>query len=799
MESPLSETSSRTEFQGNSETPHHVTTPTRRNNPPKNECVVLSPGDIQKLSETTLRGDTSEQCLQEATLFKASSQFDATTLTFPKNRFHLLPDEELERIQEVLPSGVQALAGYLLVDQTQVLVKASNYSRQELEDYSGFLREELGYTKTALIKVEDTNQIEQMLRRAELRGARRDDSLGIVVRSILPDSLAIGRVSLKFDEEHNQEHIHITYRRPGFPRALERSYEQEVEWELGIPARLHLQPEEWLREQLLTSQPPNSKIESVRFSRGGQREDNLVIAHTIIFSPEKALRTIKPWIHQTERELGIRIDPILKPVSDAYFEFVNKVGNPETGRLERPELLPELLGEAPETDFSAVSVRVNSSKRNRLDLTHQQTIVVDPRDSLDRDDGFSVMRVPGGIQLQVHITDVPALIRLGSEQLDMGLRKAFSVYGASSVDPLHPRRLALEVGSLKQDRVRFTWTFAFTIRDGSLCADLPRRSLVRVSNATSYDDLYDALIRKDHPLAEQAQLLNEFHDQAKAQLEESSMGRRFHGAGDWSHSLIAKNNVLVNEMVANLMYHEYPSTPWLYRAFQPPSLHDEARAEALLRECGMGFLADRPGREHRQRALRFAELTQGPESFSPEIARVIGEAFYTITPTPHVFFNGFYSHFSSPLRRGSDVVLGYQLSHALTGTAPFEDGFVHEYANYLSYQSLLENQRHRELLTKEELTRHEHLLGKSFVGSLAHVSKDCAIVDVPDIGRGIIQRQEGLIEMDRNRQRVTDIQQQKIYERGDRVGIYYETVNLWRFRPILRFPSASPENHDVSA
>lgn len=802
MESPLSEASSSREQRDGTILSADVTTRAGSNNPLEKEVFIVSPEALQELSEATLQGAVSEEGMEGAKSYlKGASPLrsDSTPLTFQKNRFQLLPDEEIERIQELLPSDVQALAGYLLVDQTQVLVGAPSYSQHELEEYSAFLREELGHSKTALIRVEDTTQLEQMLRRAELRGSRRDDSLGIVVRAILPDSLGIARVSLKRDEEYNPKQIHITYRRPGLNRSLERSYEQEVEWELGLSARLNLQPEEWLRDQLLESQPPNVKIESVRFSREGQREDNLVIAHTIIFSPEKALRDIKPWIKKTEHALGIRIDPILKPVSDSYFDFVTQVGNPETGQLERPELLPELLGEAPESDFSAVSIHVNTSKRSRLDLTHQQTIVVDPQNSLDRDDGFSVMRVPGGIQLQVHITDVPALIRLGSEQLDIGLRKAFSVYGASSIDPLHPRRLALEVGSLKQDRVRFTWTFGFTVRDGVLSADMPRRSLVRVSNAISYDELYDALIKKEHPIAEQAQLLNEFHDQVKAQLEESSTRRRFHGSGDWSHSLIAKNNVLVNEMVANLMYHEFPSVPWLYRAFQPPSPFDEAKAESLLRECGMGFLADRPGREPRQRALRFAELTQGAENFSPEIARVIGEAFYTTTPTPHVFFSGFYSHFSSPLRRGSDVVLGYQLSHALTGTAPFQEGFIDQYANYLSYQSLLENQRHRELLTKEELSRHEQLLGKSFVGSLSHVSKDCAIVNVPGVGRGIIQRQEGLIEMDRTRQRVTDLLQRKTFERGDSLGICYETVNLWRFKPILRFPSAPSEISDASA
>lgn len=802
MESPLSEISARNDTSDNLNLLVDVTTTTASNNPLERELLVLSPDALQELSEAVLQGDASEVRMRSSSVYSEhlpSSGYDGTPLTLQKTRFQLLPDEEIERIQQVLPYGVQTLAGYLLVDQTQVLVKAPTYSRLELEEYSAFLRDELGYTKTALIKVEDSTHVEQMLRRAELRGSRQDDSLGIIVRAILPDSLAIARVSLKRDDEHNPQQIDITYRRPGLHRSLERSYEQEIEWELGISTRLNLQPDDWIRERLIESQPPNVKIESVRCSREGQREENLIIAHAIIFCAEKALREITPWIKTTEHMLGIRVDPILKPVSDAYFEFVTRVGNPDTGQLERPELLPELLGEAPESHFSAVSIHVNSSKRNRLDLTHQQTIVVDPRNSLDRDDGFSVMRVPGGIQLQVHITDVPALIRLGSEQLDMGLRKAFSVYGASSIDPLHHRRLALEVGSLKQDRVRFTWTFAFTVRDGALSADIPRRSLVRVSNATSYDELYDALISKDHLLAEQAQLLNEFHDQAKAQLEESSTRSRFHGSGDWSHSLIAKNNVLVNEMVANLMYHEFPSVPWLYRAFQPPSPFDEAKAESLLRECGMGFLADRPGREHRQRALRFAELTQGAESFSPEIARVIGEAFYTTTPTPHVFFSGFYSHFSSPLRRGSDVVLGYQLSHALTGTAPFQDGFIDHYANYLSYQSLLENQRHREHLTKEELSRHEQLLGKSFMGFLTHVSKDCAIVDVPGVGRGIIQRQEGTIEMDRSRQQVTDVQQRKTFARGDQVGIYYETVNLWRFKPILRFPSPTPEADDISA
>jgi len=774
----------------------HSTNPSPVYKSLREETLFLSPQILQGMAEEHSRPAHLKDEAKDIELPPTSDWSvgpETATITFKKHRFQILNQDEIERIQRPLPMGVEVQAAFHLVDQTRILVYAPDYSQQELDGFSAFLREELGFHNSALIGVKDATEAQHIMRRAELRGSRRDDSLGVVVRAILPDALAISRVSLKHEENHSTPHIQIIYRRPGIDSSIEQSYAREVEWELGIPARLHLQPEEWLREQLDYAQHPLMRIESVRFSRDPQVGRNKVIAHTIIFAPERALPEIRPWIQATGQSLGIRIDPILKPVSDAYFDFVTRVGNRSTGRLERPDLLGKLLDQDSEADFSPVTVNIHSSKQSRLDLSHQQTLVVDPRQSLDRDDGFSIMRVPGGIQLQVHITDVPALIRLGGEQFDIGLRKAFTVYGQKSIDPLHPRRLALEVGSLKQDRVRFTWTFPFTVRNGQLTADAPRRSLIRVSHAISYDDLYDALIKPEHSLAEPAHLLSEFHDHVQLRTEEPLLGKRAVGTGDWSHSLIAKNNVLVNEMVANLMFHEYPSIPWLYRAFQPPSEKDERYADRVLKDSGMGFIAEQLGREHRQRALRFAELTRGAEDFSPQIARVIGEAFYTTTPTPHAFFNGFYSHFSSPLRRGSDVVLGYQLSHALLGTPALDRDFVASYANYLSYQNLLESQRHRELLTKEELSRHEQLLGKTFFGSLRHVTKDCAVIDVPEVGRGIIPREDGTIEMSRAKQEVYDVRRRRTISRGDEVGICYETVNLWRFRPVL---SLRPESKD---
>ncbi|MCB0330872.1 MAG: RNB domain-containing ribonuclease [Bdellovibrionales bacterium] len=689
----------------------------------------------------------------------------------------------LDEIQEHLSLGIFVHSGVQDSRRLRLLVEAPGWTHQELQQEAVRIREELELPSLNFV----TDELQERNRNYYTLGTQvgfKPENVGVLVRAILPEALAVSRISVLSDKDGDPSSVDICYRRPGVSPEIEAIYAEEVETVTGLPAHFRLHPDEWVRDKIRELTPKAIRIDSIALSFEGKRADNRMVAHPTVHVSDSALPHLKPWIRELENLVGVRIEPIVKPVSDEYFEFVRQVGDVKTGALKRRDRLPELVGEFAVTTFEPVNVSHKPSRGRRIDLTGQKTYVVDPPGAHDRDDGFSILTVPGGLELQIHIADVPALVRLGSEQLTRGLKKAFTVYGKNSIDPLHDRRLALEVGSLKQDRVRFAWTVPFSLKNGEVSAGEPFRSLIRVTHAFDYEELYDSLLDKSHPLHDAMKRLADFHEYTANIFEEGASFEGRAAAGHYSHALIAKNNILFNRMLANYMASEHSEVPFMYRAFQPPSEADRSVAQSLLEEQGLGFITEAEGRERYQRALRFLKLTAGDQNFSPEIARVIGEAYYTLEPSRHAFFDGFYCHGSSPLRRGSDIAIGYQLAHVRAGTAPLSEEFMRTLANYFSRQSLLESQRHLELRTKEELSRHENLLGQTMQGALVHVGKSSAIVDVPGVGRGIIQREDGTVEMDRSSERVFDVRTRQSFRKGDVIAITYDSINLWRFKRL---------------
>jgi hypothetical protein len=57
----------------------------------------------------------------------------------------------------------------------------------------------------------------------------------------------------------------------------------------------------------------------------------------------------------------------------------------------------------------------------------------------------------------------------------------------------------------------------------------------------------------------------------------------------------------------------------------------------------------------------------------------------------------------------------------------------------------------------ESLDNIDDFFGLGFQGKLIHVSKGSAVIEVPHVGRGLVQREDGVVEMDRSTQRMVDL------------------------------------------
>ena len=96
---------------------------------------------------------------------------------------------------------------------------------------------------------------------------------------------------------------------------------------------------------------------------------------------------------------------------------------------------------------------------DRLDLTGETIVTIDPVDARDFDDAISLSKsADGNWHLSVHIADVAHFVREGGTLDQEAKQRGTSVYLPGRVVPMLPETISNSLASLQQDQVRFTKT-----------------------------------------------------------------------------------------------------------------------------------------------------------------------------------------------------------------------------------------------------------------------------------------------------------------------------------------------------
>jgi ribonuclease R len=332
---------------------------------------------------------------------------------------------------------------------------------------------------------------------------------------------------------------------------------------------------------------------------------------------------------------------------------------------------------------------------NRLDLTNETIITIDPVDARDFDDAISLERAAdGGWRLGVHIADVSHFVRPHTPLDREAYRRATSVYLPDRVLPMLPEVISNGLASLQPGKVRYTKTvfLEFTPEGARKNAEF-HRSAICSTKRLCYEQV-DAYLAD--PAAGQrklgkvvADLLDRMKELAmllrrrrlergaleltmpEVKVELDSKGR-VRGArvieNTVSHQVIEEFMLAANEAVAERLQearlcflrriHNPPTTHKLHAlaefvaalGFDLPTLHSRADLQRLLAQA-----ADRPEKH----AVNFAVLLSLQRAvYGPE-----EEGHYALA-------SDCYCHFTSPIRRYPDLTVHRLLDAVLGGRRP---------------------------------------------------------------------------------------------------------------------------------
>ena len=337
--------------------------------------------------------------------------------------------------------------------------------------------------------------------------------------------------------------------------------------------------------------------------------------------------------------------------------------------------------------------------KGRDDLRDIPFITIDPADARDHDDAVYAQRDDdpkneGGWIVWVAIADVAAYVRPNTN-LDREARaKGNSTYFPDRVEPMLPERLSNGLCSLKEGENRATLAVRMVFdKDGRKTGHRFHRGLMRSHAKLSYEQAQAAINGPEKgggtddatgPIMDTIlyPLWNAYHTMLKGRLKRAplqidSAERRIRmapGGGIASiekrvsleaHRLIEEMMVQANVCAAETL--EQKKTPLIYRVHDTPSQEKVFNLADFLSTIGKPWNKGEAPTTKRFNKL-LDETRDGPhaEVVNEVVLRSQMQAIYSPENVGHFGLNlDRYAHFTSPIRRYSDLIVHRGLIRAL--------------------------------------------------------------------------------------------------------------------------------------
>ncbi|MFZ4587980.1 MAG: ribonuclease R [Terrimicrobiaceae bacterium] len=321
---------------------------------------------------------------------------------------------------------------------------------------------------------------------------------------------------------------------------------------------------------------------------------------------------------------------------------------------------------------------------SREDMRSAFVFTIDPDDARDFDDAINIERTAAGWRVGIHIADVSHYVKPGTPLDREALARGNSTYLADRVIPMLPEALSNGICSLKPqvDRLAFS-VFAEVSEKGKILSARFAKTVIRSAARLTYRQALailekpagnDPLARNVHTAWELSSTLRKKRfaagsldldfPEVKVWLDENGRPVRLERMeNDISHQLIEELMLLANELVAREL--KIRRQPSLYRIHETPDPDKlaEFREFALTQGIRAGDLTNRA------EIVKILAAIRG-KPFGPAVRiallKSLKRARYFPEPVGHYgLAKPDYTHFTSPIRRYSDLVVHRALERRL--------------------------------------------------------------------------------------------------------------------------------------
>lgn len=448
----------------------------------------------------------------------------------------------------------------------------------------------------------------------------------------------------------------------------------------------------------------------------------------------------------------------------------------------------------------------------REDLRDVVMVTIDGEDAKDLDDAVSLTKEEDLYHLGVHIADVSNYVQYNSALDKEALKRGTSVYLADRVIPMLPQKLSNGICSLNAGEDRLALSCLMDIdKKGKVVSHRIVESVIHVKERMSYTNVKKILLQEDEELEKRYEELLPMFFQMKELSELLRNRRKKRGAIDFDFPesklvldekgkvvdiypyeqniatrLIEDFMLAANETVAE----EYCmlGLPFVYRTHENP---DMEKMETVLEMVHQAGIKVKKGKEtispkEVQKILKELEGMECEPFFARLILRSMKQAKYTVEDTGHFGLAAkYYCHFTSPIRRYSDLQIHRIIKETLRGKMTeakiqHYKGILEEVARQSSAMERRAEEVERETIKMKKAEYMKQHIGEAFEGTVSGVTEWGFYVELDNTVEGLVHVNsltDDYYTFDKDRYCLVGDMTGRAYRMGQRVKVWVENAD----------------------